>query len=241
MLKNQVAENYYTSQARKLLKDFDKYTRKHARKTIASNYGDHVTDTLLREGRQEYEALIPELPYIGGKKNRLTANLIASAWCLALYRVLKTRGKTAEEVGTILHESVEAQLRSYPRFVVRLVGRWMFAKFRLKKYAAESQKRRYPEDWVCSFIQGDGKQFDFGIDYTECAICKFFHAQGAGEFTPFLCLLDFPMSKAMGTGLVRTMTLAEGAEKCDFRFKRGREVREVKQGWPPESLKQNKT
>ena len=77
--------------------------------------------------------------------------------------------------------------------------------------------------------KGHGIFLDFGMDFTECAICKFFHAQGADEFTPFLCSLDFPMSKALGTGLVRTMTLAEGAEKCDFRYKRGREV---KQEWP---------
>jgi hypothetical protein len=33
---------------------------------------------------------------------------------------------------------------------------------------------------------------------------------------------------------VRTMTLAEGAAKCDFRYKRGREVT---QGWPPDFLR----
>ena len=225
-MNKQMVENYYTSRKSKLLKDFDKYTRKHVRKALVSHYGDDLTDTIARETRQEYEALIPHLPYIGGKKNPLTTNLIQCAWGLALYKVLKTHDKTAEEAAKIIYEAVEAQLRSSPKFLLRLLGRWMFAQYRLKKQAAESQKRRYPEDWVWSFIKGDGKEFDFGMDFTECAICKFFHAQGADEFTPFLCLLDFPMSKAFGTGLVRTMTLAEGAEKCDFRYKRGREVKQ---------------
>ena len=225
-MNKQMVENYYTSRKSKLLKDFDKYRRKHVRKALVSHYGDDLTDTIARETRQEYEALIPQLSYIGGKKNPLTTNLIQCAWGLALYKVLKTHDKTAEEAAKIIYEAVEAQLRSSPKFLLRLLGRWMFAQYRLKKQAAESQKRRYPEDWVWSFIKGDGKEFDFGMDFTECAICKFFHAQGADEFTPFLCLLDFPMSKAFGTGLVRTMTLAEGAEKCDFRYKRGREVKQ---------------
>lgn len=225
-MNKQMVENYYTSRKSKLLKDFDKYMRKHARKALVSHYGDDLTDTIARETRQEYEALIPQLSYIGGKKNPLTTNLIQCAWGLALYKVLKTHDKTAEEAAKIIYKAVEAQLRSSPKFLLRLLGRWMFAQYRLKKQAAESQKRRYPEDWVWSFIKGDGKEFDFGMDFTECAICKFFHAQGADEFTPFLCLLDFPMSKAFGTGLVRTMTLAEGAEKCDFRYKRGREVKQ---------------
>ncbi len=54
------------------------------------------------------------------------------------------------------------------------------------------------------------------MDYTECAVCKFLHSQGADQFTLYLCLFDFPMSRFTGSGLVRTTTLVEGAEKCDF-------------------------
>ena len=36
------------------------------------------------------------------------------------------------------------------------------------------------------------------------------------------CLYDYYSSEMKGTGLVRTITLAEVFEKCDFRFKRGR-------------------
>ena len=100
----------------------------------------------------------------------------------------------------------------------------------MKKEAKRSQKRQYPEDFVFNYVEGDGKEFDFGMDFTECAVCKFFHSQGADEFTPFVCLYDFPVSRLTNSGLVRTMTLAEGAEKCTFRYKRGREVI---QGWHP--------
>ena len=231
-------DDYYTSRKSKLLRDFDK-TAKRLRKILVSYYGDDLADTIARETRQEYEALIPELPYIGGKKNLLTRNLIGSAQALALYRVLKRHGKTVEEAGKIVYEAVEAQLGAYPRLLLRLFGRLGFTGGfvrKLKRLAAESQKRQYPGDWVCIFVEGAGEEFDFGIDYTECGICKFYHAQGADEFTPFLCLTDFPHSKAFGSGLVRTMTIAEGAEKCDFRFKKGKEI---EQGWPPDFLEHN--
>lgn len=45
---------------------------------------------------------------------------------------------------------------------------------------------------------------------------------------PYLCLVDFIMSERMGLGLERTMTLAEGSPKCDFRFKHRRPTI-----WPP--------
>lgn len=68
------------------------------------------------------------------------------------------------------------------------------------------------------FVEGKGQDFDFGLDCEECGVLKFFGAQGAKEFTPYVCLFDYVQSRLAGTGLVRTMTLAQGAEKCDFRF-----------------------
>ena len=41
------------------------------------------------------------------------------------------------------------------------------------------------------------------------------------ELAPYVCAVDKVASEMMGWGLSRTMTLAEGREKCDFRFKKG--------------------
>jgi len=217
-------DDYYVAQKSKLLKDFDK-NRKRGRRILASHYGD-LADTIWNEAHREYEALIPKIPYIGGKKNIIETYLIQSTWALALYRALKNHGKSAEETGSICYEMVEAQLNSYPRLLRTLVGRLYLSRFRagMERGAAESQKRLYPGNSLWTFVQGDGKEYDFGMDMTECAICKFFHAQGADELAPYMCLTDFAVSKALGMGLIRTTTLAEGGIKCDFTYKRGRET-----------------
>ena len=36
--------------------------------------------------------------------------------------------------------------------------------------------------------------------------------------TKYMCRLDFVIADIMGMKLVRTKTLAEGAELCDFRY-----------------------
>jgi hypothetical protein len=92
---------------------------------------------------------------------------------------------------------------------------------RLRKRAIESHQRKYPGGYVFNFVEGDGQTFDYSVDYLECASCKFLAKQGAPELTPYLCPVDILYSKALGWGLMRTMTLAEGAERCDFRFKKG--------------------
>ena len=50
---------------------------------------------------------------------------------------------------------------------------------------------------------------------------KFLRAQGAMKLAPYVCAVDKIASEMLGWGLTRTMTLAEGCEKCDFRFKKG--------------------
>lgn len=76
----------------------------------------------------------------------------------------------------------------------------------------------------CRRFFGDGRDFDIGVDYTECGLMKYFAAQGMPELAPYPCRVDFPTARAEGTGLVRSTTLASGGKVCDFRYKQGRSV-----------------
>ena len=90
-------------------------------------------------------------------------------------------------------------------------------------------------DFVSYFIRGTSEEFDYGLDITECGICKLYAAFGADKLSRYMCLSDYVVSKAFNRGLVRYKTIAEGAEKCDFRFKKGRKtfVYALREGWPP--------
>ena len=217
-----MADKYYTSKKSKLLKEFDKNI-KQVRRVFVTRYGEGLTQAFMREARQEYEAIIPDLPYLGGKRP-FTQFIISTGWFLAMYRTLKKHGRTVEEAGSLVYEVSEAFLKAYPGYLRRLVGYMNFSPRYLKKLrerAAESQKPLYPMDYVFTFIEGDGKTFDYGVDYSACAGCQFLEAQEAPELAPYLCAIDEIYSNQLGWGLVRTMTIAEGYEKCDFRFKKG--------------------
>jgi len=212
----------YIPEKKRLLKDLDK-TIKYVKGVLESRHGEDFTSAVMPEMRREYETLIPQIPYIGDKKP-FTQWLLATAQLLAMYRVLKRHGKSVEEAGRIGYEISDQMLKAYPKFVLRFFGKAGFSKKRLdiaRVYAEDSQKRRYSGDYVFKFVEGDNKNFDFGIDYTECASQKFLAAQDALELAPYICATDILQSERFGWGLTRTMTLAEGGEKCDFRFKKG--------------------
>jgi hypothetical protein len=210
------------------------------RDVLALHFGDDTAETIHRATWQEYQSLLPEVPNIGGEENLNSGNLLASAYTLAAYRVLQAHGQTTQEAGRIIYESYEAA-SDLPGWLAGVVGRMRRGKKHQERWraqAAESQERRYRGDWVFTFVEGDGQEFDYGLDFTECGICKYYHAQGADELTPYLCLMDGVVSKAFGLGLVRHKTLAEGAAICDFRYKAGREtfLYPLRDGWPPRFL-----
>ena len=222
---NLVTPNYYTTRKAKLLKTFDKAAR-YMRKAAAARHGDKFAGDVVTGARREFETLIPSIPYIGGKKNRLTNSaLVPSVACLALYRTLIARGKTTQDAGDIIDATVRSQFESFPALALHLVGWYRSTSHYLKglkKQAALSQERKFSGDWVFTIIDGDGEDFDYGIDFSECGICKYFGVHDAEELIPYMCATDFIASDALGSGLTRTTTLAEGADKCNFRFKRGR-------------------
>jgi hypothetical protein len=227
---------YYLQNREKLLAEHRKMAEA-GRAFAAERYGEAFADTLIHESLAEFEGLIPELPYIGGKQNPLTGNLVSSAGALAVYRVMQRHSKTVEETGELLYRLMEAWIRRYPRLVRHLMGRYYLSwlsQRQSKKRSALSQQRRYPADWVRVHVEGDGQAFEWGVDYLECGIVKFLRSQGAAELAPYLCLTDYALFSALGIKLERTMTLAEGCEKCNFRFRWGGET---PGGWPPPWLK----
>ena len=190
---------------------------------LVSRFGPEQANKMITEAHRDYEDLIPQLPYLGDW-NPFIIFVLPTSWYLAAYRTLQRYGVTLEEAGQLIYKMGEANLRAIPPFGHRLVRHVWFNRLlrnRIKKRAAVSQLRKHPADFVFSYIEGDAGGFDYGIDYTECANCKFLKAQGAMELAPYACAIDKAASEILGWGLTRTMTLAEGAEKCDFRFKKG--------------------
>jgi hypothetical protein len=200
---------------------------------LVDRFGADTAEVMRKEMLDEYRRLIPAVPDIGGRRNVYSFDLGASAWFLAIYRVIVRHGASLEATGEVLHSMVRSELDRMPRMMRPLMRRYRFSSLRiakLEKAARRSQARRYPGDWVFEVVDGKGEPFDFGIDMTECGIVKFYHEQRADELVPYLCELDYLSAEIMGVGLQRTKTLAWGCDRCDFRMTKEGTTSAV---WPP--------
>ena len=85
------------------------------------------------------------------------------------------------------------------------------------KWSEESHKRRNENNWVVDVLPKCA-EYDLGYDYHECGICKICKDEGCFELAKYLCRLDYVIADMMDAKLVRTKTIAEGADMCDFRY-----------------------
>ena len=229
--------NYYLAIRARMMREF-KAMYKGARKVLARHFSATEIDRLEAESKKEYQEVFPQLPYIGGKKNSETINLIMGAIVLALVRPLEKEKLTRHQIGRVIHHTFEGYFSAKPRIIQQALGRLASSKLALKRMKARIEKsaqREFEEDFLMEYVEPRSGEFDFGYDYTRCALERLFARYGAAEYLPYVCLGDYALFRSLGVGFSRTQTIAHGAPKCDFRFKRkGRTAR----GWPPEGLEE---
>ena len=221
-MSNQII-GYYNSRQGKLLKDFDR-TLALMKDSLVQRYGEEFAKIIQSNVRQEYEKLIPEIPYIKGLRGKIFNNfLLITAQELATYKAMKQQGQSASEAWELCHQALRLRVAQIPPWKRWLLRNLMFSSLMKKIVArrAKQQQKVRSGDFEVEYLTGRGDDFDIGVNYLKCGNYNFAMEHGGEEFAPFICMSDIALSEALGWGLVRTQTLADGCDYCDFRFKKG--------------------
>ncbi len=196
-------------------------------RALARRLGADEAGAALAEARAAFPALAAGLPDLGDRPHMNSVPMVEAAYFVALCRALLPRVGRAEEAGRIYCRLFQAFLDARPAWLRRLYGRWRYRRAyveRYRRYAERTQLRRHPDDFVCTFVAGDGRSFDWGYDYSRCAILEFFRRQEVAGLAPWFCHVDFLLARAFHRGLDRPTTLSEGDDLCRFRYRKGRET-----------------
>ena len=212
----------YLHRRNQFMRSFDRLLAR-VKPSVSSWLGEEQAEKFMRELRQEYEALIPRIPFIGNSFVTLSFYKPVTRY-LAVYRALQKQGRTVEEAGRLIYRMGTEEALAIPllgRQVMEVLwfsggsGSWS------RKGQSSHSNAYTPANFVMNYVEGDGQEFDYGVDYIECANCKFLQAENAFEIAPYVCATDKPISELMGWGLYRTTTIADGSPICRFRFKKG--------------------
>jgi len=204
------------------MKNFKKYFKQ----SIKVNYPNHST-TLLANIDKEFSTINVDVNFARTSKNPVDRRLEFSAYFLALIKVLDKHGESFERIREVSLEIVKEYVRPknkihkfLKKLPVKLIGTQlmnMVVKFLDKKVS----KGGHPDGFIAKIITDKNETYGlgYGVDILECGICKLFKKHQYDQYAKILCEVDEVTSNLAGLKLIRTGTIANGAEKCDFRFK----------------------
>ena len=192
---------------------------------LARHHDQTFADEVIGDARTEYERLRPEVPDIGGMRNVFQPVMAVNGWIVALHRAMSVRGKEPEDTIRVCQGVFDGWFRKLPDSVLQLIGRLLLsapARRYFERQARRSQERRYAEDFVWRAERGpDG---ELSLVFEECAVNKWYDAQGVRELKPYCNFADVTYSRLMRMGVDATETIGLGCDQCALRYKRGRET-----------------
>ena len=183
-------------------------------------------DLILDEMRDSYEAIIPDIPYLG-KRNFHLQWAIPNAEKLGDYLVAKKYGVTIPQFSRLHLDQALSDLMVIPEETRRRNGSMQFGPMsnmimRFVAWQSQLTRKIYPENYILKFVPGDGVDFDWGLNYTQCPNVILYSRHGAADLVyPLICTMDYVAGKAMFVGYYRTMDIASGDPMCDLRWKEG--------------------
>jgi hypothetical protein len=192
-----------------------------AGEVLDDHTGDRSRAEILAGALQRARVLERDVPRFRRTMNRELFAL--GVPMLALYRTLREDAALGEAAAL---ELVDALLQAaYRRRIASPIKRALASRaFRLPVLrhvvVAIAERSREPGGFVMRRVERDPDVL-LALDVERCPLAELFARHGAPEVGPLICKLDDVMVEMFdGVELRRTGTIAAGAERCDFRYRR---------------------
>jgi L-2-amino-thiazoline-4-carboxylic acid hydrolase len=201
--------------------------KKYFIRNIRENFPGRA-DKMIAEINKHYTNISPDITFAASSKNPIDKRLDFCAYFLALIKTLDEQGENFETIRKTCLEIVTEYVRPKNkiqqmtrRLPAKLANTW-FAVIFLKAFKKKVSTNSNPDGFIANIITDKEETFGlgYGIDILECGICKLFKKHHYEKYASLLCEVDEITAGLAGLKLIRTGTIALGAKKCDFRFKK---------------------
>lgn len=200
--------------------------RKYFKKCLQKYYPDRATD-LLSEIEKHYTEVSKNTAFALTSKNPMDRRLDFSAYFLSFIMTLDRVGESFLRIRELCLEITTQYVQPKNRLhawwktvMPKLVSSWVGQKL-IKSFAKKIGTNDNPEGFIARIITDKKETFGlgYGVDIIECGICKLFQKHNYSRYASILCEVDKITTSLAGLEMIRNGTIANGAEKCDFRYK----------------------
>ncbi|HOY12394.1 MAG TPA: L-2-amino-thiazoline-4-carboxylic acid hydrolase [Saprospiraceae bacterium] len=200
--------------------------RKYFAHFVKENYPNSYVN-VLSATENHFTIISKDTAFAKTSKNPIDKRLDFCSYFLALIKTLDERGESFENIRkicleiTIEYVQPKNKLQSiFKRLLPKLIPTWL-GQILIKSFNKRVSINKNSEGFIANIITNKHETFGlgYGVDIIECGICKLFSKHHYSKFASILCEVDEITSGLAGLQLIRTGTIANGAKKCDFRFK----------------------
>ena len=201
--------------------------KKYFHRTIKTNFPCQA-DKLLLTIEDNFKIISADTSFAATSKNPLDRRLNFSAYFLSLIKSLDQQGESFDTIRKISLDVVTDYVKPknkiqqfIKRLPAKLTNTWLTNIF-LKAFDKRVNLKFHTDGFVAKIITDKNETYGlgYGFDILECGICKLFKKHNYDKYASILCEVDEITSSLAGLKLVRNGTIALGAKKCDFRFKK---------------------
>jgi L-2-amino-thiazoline-4-carboxylic acid hydrolase len=195
---------------------------------VVSNHFPGSAEKIMADTDNHFNNISPDIHFAKTSDNPIDKRLDFCGYFLALIKALDQRGESFDNIRKICLEVVTEYVRPknkmqqvLKRLPAKLFNTWLADIF-IKAFNKKVSTNKSPDGFIANIITDKDETFGlgYGIDILECGICKLFKKHDCQQYASILCEVDEMTSAMAGLKLVRNGTIANGAKKCDFRFKK---------------------
>lgn len=202
--------------------DYKKYFRQFVKENYPIDF-----DIILADTNRHYNIISPDTAFAKTSKNPIDRRLDFTSYFLALIKTLDERTEKFESIRKIClqitteYVQPNSKIQEFlKRLLPKMTNTW-FGQILIKKFHNRISVNANTNGFIANIITDKKETFGlgYGIDIIECGICKLFKKHNYSKYASILCEVDEITSGLAGLQLIRKGTIANGAKKCDFRFK----------------------
>ena len=185
------------------------------------------SDWIIATADKHYVPISKDVMFSSTSKNPMDRRLDFSAYFLAFIKTLDEKGESFETIRELCLDiakdyvqpknRVAALLKKLiPKLIATNLGRALIKRFHHKVSRNDNK-----DGFVANIITDPSLTYGlgYGVDIVECGICKLFKKHNYERWASILCEVDKITTSLAGLEMIRSGTIANGAIKCDFRYK----------------------
>lgn len=176
-------------------------------------------DELFAEAERWYTEFLKQMPDLGGKANKMAANMNDWFTILSFYEA-SNHGIDGKALLEIKQKEAD-QLRFLGKVIDGNRSKWIYRIFEkfYRKYDKQLREHQANGEWMDSWrveINPNGRTEGFDFHLIGCPIARHAKKYGYEELVPYLCRTDHMLAEVLHARLIRTKTEALGGDCCDY-------------------------